>query len=115
MVPARKKCHLEKFDGGTATVFRQQIRGIHVFNIKGNAYRLMTEINYKTGKIFIRQVLTHADYSKGGSETMSQKDLTDIFGTPSIASEVLSGKRELSKDHIRRLATRFRVSPELFF
>jgi mRNA interferase HigB len=37
-----------------------------VFNIKGNAYRLITEINYKTGKIFIRQVLTHADYSKGG-------------------------------------------------
>ena len=37
-----------------------------VFNSKGNAYRLITEINYKTGKIFIRQVLTHADYSKGG-------------------------------------------------
>jgi HTH-type transcriptional regulator/antitoxin HigA len=44
-----------------------------------------------------------------------QKDLTDIFGTPSIVSEVLSGKRELNKDHIRRLAARFRVSPELFF
>ena len=26
-----------------------------------------------------------------------QKDLTDIFGTPSIVSEVLSGKRELNK------------------
>jgi hypothetical protein len=25
-----------------------------------------------------------------------QKDLTDIFGTPSIVSEVLSGKRELN-------------------
>jgi len=44
-----------------------------------------------------------------------QKDLTDIFATPSIVSEVLSGKRELNKDHIRRLAERFRVSPELFF
>jgi mRNA interferase HigB len=37
-----------------------------VFNIKGNAYRLVTEINYQSGRIFIRVVLTHADYSKGG-------------------------------------------------
>ena len=36
-----------------------------VFNIKGNAYRLITEINYKTGRIFLRNVLTHAEYSKG--------------------------------------------------
>jgi len=44
-----------------------------------------------------------------------QKDLVDVFGTPSIVSEVMSGKRELNKDHIRRLAARFHVSPELFF
>jgi mRNA interferase HigB len=31
-----------------------------VFNIKGNIYRLTTEINYRTGKIFLRHVLTHA-------------------------------------------------------
>jgi len=37
-----------------------------VFNIKGNAYRLVTEINYRTGRIFLRHVLTHAEYSKGG-------------------------------------------------
>ena len=36
-----------------------------VFNIKGNAYRLVTEINYQTGRIFVRHVLTHAEYSKG--------------------------------------------------
>ncbi len=35
-----------------------------VFNIKGNAYRLITEINYRTGRIFLRDVLTHAEYSK---------------------------------------------------
>jgi HTH-type transcriptional regulator/antitoxin HigA len=44
-----------------------------------------------------------------------QKDLADVFGTPSIVSEVLSGKRELNKDHIKRLSRRFHVSPELFF
>ncbi len=36
-----------------------------VFNIKGNAYRLITEINYQTGRVFLRRVLTHAEYSKG--------------------------------------------------
>ena len=36
-----------------------------VFNIKGNSYRLITEINYQTGRIFLRHVLTHAEYSKG--------------------------------------------------
>ena len=46
---------------------------------------------------------------------LKQKDLVDIFGTPSIVSEVLSGKRELNKDHIKRLSRRFHVSPELFF
>jgi HTH-type transcriptional regulator/antitoxin HigA len=46
---------------------------------------------------------------------LKQKDLSDIFGTPSITSEVLSGKRELNKEHIRRLSQRFHVSPELFF
>ena len=46
---------------------------------------------------------------------LKQKDLIDVFGTPSIVSEVLSGKRELNKEHIRRLSERFHVSPELFF
>jgi mRNA interferase HigB len=35
-----------------------------VFNIKGNKYRLTTEINYRFGRIYIRQVLTHAQYDQ---------------------------------------------------
>jgi HTH-type transcriptional regulator/antitoxin HigA len=46
---------------------------------------------------------------------LKQKDLVDVFGTPSVVSEVLSGKRELNKEQIRRLSERFGVSPELFF
>jgi len=46
---------------------------------------------------------------------LRQKDLVDVFGTPSIVSEVLSGKRELNKEQIRRLSERFGVSPEMFF
>jgi HTH-type transcriptional regulator/antitoxin HigA len=46
---------------------------------------------------------------------LRQKDLVDVFGTESIASEVLRGKRELTKEHISRLSTRFGVSPAVFF
>lgn len=46
---------------------------------------------------------------------LKQKDLVGIFGTPSIVSEVLNGRRKLTTDHIRKLSRRFHVSPELFF
>ena len=46
---------------------------------------------------------------------LSQKDLVDVFATPSIVSEVLHGKRSLTTDHIKRLSQRFNVSPEVFF
>src|SRR2546427_4140044 len=39
--------------------------GYTVFNIKGNAYRLIVTINYQTGRIFIRHVLTHEEYTRG--------------------------------------------------
>lgn len=37
-----------------------------VFNIKGNQYRLIAEINYLYGRLYIRHVLTHAEYDRGG-------------------------------------------------
>lgn len=37
-----------------------------VFNIKGNAFRLIAEINYSTGRLYVRHVLTHAAYDRGG-------------------------------------------------
>jgi len=49
------------------------------------------------------------------ANNLKQKDLVDVFGTPSITSEVLSGKRKLNTQHIRKLSRRFRVSPEVFF
>lgn len=45
---------------------------------------------------------------------LRQKDLVDIFGTPSIVSEVLHGKRQFTTEHIRKLSKRFHVSPEVF-
>ena len=46
---------------------------------------------------------------------LRQKDVVSVFGSPSIVSEVLAGKRPLSKTHITRLAEFFRVSPAVFF
>jgi HTH-type transcriptional regulator/antitoxin HigA len=49
------------------------------------------------------------------ANNLKQKDLVGIFGTPSIISEILNGKRNLTTEHIRKLSRRFHVSPELFF
>jgi mRNA interferase HigB len=35
-----------------------------VFNVKGNDYRLITTINFKLATVVIREVLSHAEYSK---------------------------------------------------
>ncbi|MBD2415201.1 hypothetical protein FACHB389_26150 [Nostoc calcicola FACHB-389] len=40
------------------------VKNFTVFNIGGNNYRLITYIDYQAQMIFIRAVLTHADYDK---------------------------------------------------
>lgn len=37
-----------------------------VFNVKGNVFRLIVEINYRIGRVYIRHVLPHAEYDRGG-------------------------------------------------
>lgn len=37
-----------------------------VFNIGGNKYRLITKIHFNRGKVYIRHVLEHKEYDKGG-------------------------------------------------
>ena len=41
-----------------------QVKRLTVFNIGGNKYRLIALIDYKYQKIFIRHVLTHAEYNQ---------------------------------------------------
>lgn len=45
---------------------------------------------------------------------LRQKDLTPLFGTASIASDVLSGKRPLAFSHIKRLSRRFGLPVDAF-
>ncbi|MEI7682407.1 MAG: type II toxin-antitoxin system HigB family toxin [Betaproteobacteria bacterium] len=41
------------------------VGGLTVFNAGGNKYRLITAIRYNRHKVFIRAVLTHAEYDRG--------------------------------------------------
>ena len=57
------------------------------------------------------QVVLHLMEHNG----LRQADLLTVFGSRSVASSVLAGKRELSKAHIRGLAQFFHISPAAFF
>ena len=47
---------------------------------------------------------------------LEQQDLVGpVFATKSVASEVLSGKRRLTYEHVERLAHFFHVSPSVFY
>ena len=52
---------------GVRQVFPQaDAAGLYtVFNVCGNKYRLISQIDYETGKVFIHSVLTHAEYNRG--------------------------------------------------
>jgi len=42
------------------------VDGLTVFNIGGNKYRLIASIHYNRRKVYIRNVLTHTEYDRGG-------------------------------------------------
>lgn len=46
---------------------------------------------------------------------LRQKDLVPIFKTDSIVSDILREKRQLTTEHIQKLAEFFSVSPAIFF
>lgn len=45
---------------------------------------------------------------------LAQHDLAPLFGTDSLVSEVLSGKRRLAMSHIRNLARHFGLPADVF-
>ena len=67
--------------------------------------------NYKLKAATPREVLCELMESNG----LKQKDLINVFGAESTVSAVLNGKREMTREHIKRLSSRFHVSPEVFF
>lgn len=45
---------------------------------------------------------------------LKQTDLVDIFGSQGTVSQVLNGKREISKSQARKLSTRFHLPVDIF-
>jgi HTH-type transcriptional regulator/antitoxin HigA len=45
---------------------------------------------------------------------MTQADLGRLLGNRALASLILNGHRQLSKSHIRKLASHFKISQALF-
>ncbi len=46
---------------------------------------------------------------------LTQGDLAKDLGGQPIVSNIINGKRELTREHIERLSMRFKVSPAVFF
>lgn len=57
-------------------------------------------------RIALRELMTAND--------VSQSEIARLLGSSGVTSEILSGKRELSKNQIKKLSQRFGVSPALF-
>jgi HTH-type transcriptional regulator/antitoxin HigA len=68
------------------------------------------ERRYPIGKAEPHQVLLHLMEARG----LTQKDLWKIFGSRGITSEVVRGKRSISKTQARKLAEFFHVGTDLF-
>lgn len=66
-----KKTDFSNFNDLRATfpsadvVKNAQDKSLTVFNIHGNNVRLITAIHYNTKTVYIRHILTHAEYDKG--------------------------------------------------
>jgi HTH-type transcriptional regulator / antitoxin HigA len=57
------------------------------------------------------EILTELVRDRG----LKQKDLVPVFGSQGVASEVLNGKRGISKSHAKAIGEFFKVAPSLFF
>ncbi len=45
---------------------------------------------------------------------LRQNDMLDVFGSQGVVSQVLNGKREISKAQARKLSARFRLPIDIF-
>ena len=49
------------------------VQGLCVFNIGGNKFRLVTKIEYRWQKVFIKGVMTHDEYDLGAWKPKRKK------------------------------------------
>lgn len=66
--------------------------------------------HFSISKVSPHEVLQHLMEANG----MSQKDLVGVIGSSGVVSEVVNGKRSISKSQARALGRIFNVDPGLF-
>jgi len=88
-----------------------QIQVDHYLKALGLMLSEYEKNKFRRQKIKGREMLEYLMELQG----LKQEDLSDELGGQSIVSAVLSGKRELNKKQIQKLAKRFHVSVEVFF
>jgi HTH-type transcriptional regulator / antitoxin HigA len=67
--------------------------------------------NYQLKSATPLEILTELVNDRG----LKQKDLLPVFGSQGVASEVLNGKRGISKTQAKALGEFFKVSSSIFF
>ena len=65
---------------------------------------------YPADPVSPHAMLQHLMESRG----LTHKDVWRVFGSKGVASEILNGKRSISKAQAKRLAEFFHVTPDLF-
>lgn len=42
-----------------------KVQHLTIFNVGGNKYRLLVAVHYNRKKVYVRHIMTHAEYDKG--------------------------------------------------
>ncbi len=76
-----------------------------------NLIESFEDLHYQLKSATPLEILTELVRDRG----LKQKDMLVVFGSQGIASEVLNGKRGISKAQAKALGEFFKVSPSVFF
>jgi HTH-type transcriptional regulator / antitoxin HigA len=82
-----------------------------LFRLLVNLIESFEDRHYQLEAATPLEILTELVRDRG----LKQKDLLTVFGSQGVASEVLNGKRSISKAQAKALGEFFKVSTSLFF
>ena len=104
---ARMVAELERLDRlGRALTLEEE----HLAELMTLLVRQVEESHYPLGHAEPGEALRVLMEDRG----LRQRDLIPVFGSSSVVSDVINGKRSISKSHARKLADYFHVPLNLF-
>ncbi|HUF03171.1 MAG TPA: helix-turn-helix domain-containing protein [Aridibacter sp.] len=80
-----------------------ELLAVLVENYEKEAFPIKTKTTPRSRLLFLME-----------ANDLKQADLVDLFGSSGRVSQVVNGKREISKEQAKRLSERFNVSAALF-